>query len=916
MAAYVNSVAAKDIHLIDDNGQLLSEKEMTEFFLTALGGKGGKNTLHQIGVNYHVVGVFGGQSSGKSTLLNRLFHTQFQTMDESRRRGQTTKGAFLARAKFERDDEQTEEEFTTRAAAMATRESSESKETSELSSPLFVLDFEGTDGIERGEDQSFERKLSLFALSVADTLIINMWAVDVGRYNAANMSLLRTIFEVNLQLFAHDRYVKEEKPTLLVVLRDFTEDDTVHYYNTVRQSLDKIWTNIVKPEAFQDASIDALFNLRFHILPHYKLQRPAFDKAIKDFSRWFTVPSSDHYLFHRREMFRGVPLEGIPSYLSNCWEVISNSKDLDIPTQREMLARHRCTEVKRTITSTFEECCRGYTERLQNGELVPQLSKMLDSEVERQVYQFRSETKLYNPTIVKDTLAELEENLLTAELKLLQQYAKTIAVEVLASLDTTISVSVDGTIRWLLQETQMVPFITGNQGVDEDRERELNGTRISKSHKINTFIMDSNKCNKLVFEFWSRLCRVLQADLDVLYNKQGHQRQGQEPKRPGTIYGRFSALVAHDLAMQECIGHVVMDAVYQKVCHRFSSMAENASETIHQAFERILTRRPDGTVRFFNTIKGLQSAEPQARQSGLVLLGCLLYYRLKLEHNEAKNESDENNIHGGKKNIIGSSNISSNCSRAVKHLLSERRSLRVRDNSAEKRFFFHYTTISEPPSYPTDVPMVTPGSAVVSDDTLDGDCILLSQQAVQRVFDLYTQKCEFTMQTQLRNIESGKQNLPAWVLPALLLLGWNELWYVLSSPILLLIVVIVTVVFFRGFIISQWEAFEETAPTWLVLAVQTFFRHLQTVYESVVPPLSGMERNAEAVITADNGDNVDSISGVRHRDPVRSIDVTARSSEPQSKSPATSILRPHGDLSPSSTPGSSLVRRMNKEKNM
>ncbi|KAH9589219.1 RHD3/Sey1 [Trypanosoma melophagium] len=910
MAAYVNRVVAKDTHLIDDDGQMLSEKDMTEFFLATLGEKCGTDALHHVGVNYHVVGVFGGQSSGKSTLLNNLFHTRFQTMDESRRRGQTTKGAFIARAVFEPQDEQTEEESTTHlaaAAAATTGELSKSKETDELSSPLFVLDFEGTDGIERGEDQSFERKLSLFALSVADTLIINMWAVDVGRYNAANMSLLRTIFEVNLQLFAHDRYVKEEKPTLLVVLRDFTADDTVHYYQTVRQSLDKIWSNIVKPEDFKDAGIEDLFNLRFHVLPHYKLQRPAFDKAIKDFSRWFTVPSCDNFLFHRREMFRGVPLDGIPSYLSSCWEVISNSKDLDIPTQREMLARHRCTEVKRTITATFEECCRGYTERLQNGELLPQLSKMLDAEVERQFYEFRSQTKLYNPTIVKETLTELEEDLLAAELKLLTQYAKTMAVEVLAALDTTISVSVDGTIRWLLQETQLIPFVTGNQNVRGEREIESNGTLFGRTNKINTFIMDNNKCNKLVYEFWSRLCRVLQTDLEVLYNKQDQQRQGQELKPPGTLYGRFSVLVAHDLVMQECIGHVVMDAVYQKVSHRFSSMAENASETIHQAFERVLTRRADGTVRFFNTTKGLQNAEPQARQSGLVLLGCLLYYRLKLEHKEANNECEENNIHD---KISISSNISRKCSRAMKHLLSERRSLRIRDNNAEKRFFLHYSTISEPPHYPTDVTIMTPGSAVTPENTIDGDCILLSQQAVQRVFDLYTQKCEFTVQTQLRNIESGKQNLPAWVLPALLLLGWNELWYVVSSPMLLLLVVIIAVIFFRGFIISQWEAFEETAPTWLVLAIQTFLRHLQNVYESIMPPVSGRDREAETVIAPADGDNVEDNSSVRHRDPIRSFDVTA---QPQS---AAATVRPNREVSSTSTSGSTLVRRMNKEKVM
>ena len=54
--------------------------------------------MQNVGANYHVVGVFGGQSSGKSTLLNHLFGTNFAILDETIRRGQTTIGAFLSRA--------------------------------------------------------------------------------------------------------------------------------------------------------------------------------------------------------------------------------------------------------------------------------------------------------------------------------------------------------------------------------------------------------------------------------------------------------------------------------------------------------------------------------------------------------------------------------------------------------------------------------------------------------------------------------------------------------------------------------------------------------------------------------------------------------------------------------------------------
>eukprot|EP00758_Cryptobia_borreli_P009621 Tbor_TRINITY_DN5495_c1_g4::TRINITY_DN5495_c1_g4_i1::g.24266::m.24266 len=94
-----------------------------------------------IGLKYHVVGVFGGQSSGKSTLLNHVFGTVFKTMDAEGGRQQTTKGAFLAICSP--DD-------------MESSETPHACDVMPKKNPILVVDFEGTDGVERGEDQSFE----------------------------------------------------------------------------------------------------------------------------------------------------------------------------------------------------------------------------------------------------------------------------------------------------------------------------------------------------------------------------------------------------------------------------------------------------------------------------------------------------------------------------------------------------------------------------------------------------------------------------------------------------------------------------------------------------------------------------------------------------------------------------------------
>ena len=142
------------------------------------------------GFKYHLISVFGSQSTGKSTLLNHLFGTEFGVMAEDDRR-QTTKGIWMSKNK-------------------KTHTANNSKE---MANNILVMDVEGTDGRERGEDQDFERKSALFALATSEVLIVNIWEHQVGLYQGANMGLLKVVFEVNLELFLKDaKYLSPVTP--------------------------------------------------------------------------------------------------------------------------------------------------------------------------------------------------------------------------------------------------------------------------------------------------------------------------------------------------------------------------------------------------------------------------------------------------------------------------------------------------------------------------------------------------------------------------------------------------------------------------------------------------------------------------------------------------------------------------------
>ncbi len=68
--------------------------------------------------DYHSLAIIGTQSSGKSTLLNSLFGTQFMTMSNEQERGRTTKGIWMS-----------------------------------VSDRVLVLDLEGSDSAAREEDK-------------------------------------------------------------------------------------------------------------------------------------------------------------------------------------------------------------------------------------------------------------------------------------------------------------------------------------------------------------------------------------------------------------------------------------------------------------------------------------------------------------------------------------------------------------------------------------------------------------------------------------------------------------------------------------------------------------------------------------------------------------------------------------------
>jgi hypothetical protein len=296
--------------------------------------------------------------------------------------------------------------------------------TPKMAENILVMDVEGTDGRERGEDQDFERKSALFALATSEVLIVNMWENQVGLYQGANMGLLKTVFEVNLQLFLKDKN-STPRSLLLFVIRDHLgHTPLANLRNTVIQDLTNIWSSLSKPKGLEKSKIDDYFDFAFVALPHKILQPEKFVAEVRKlgtrFRPGFRDPKKsalksdqDYDGVFLSEYHRRIPADGFARYAEGVWEQIVSNKDLDLPTQQELLAQFRCDEISRDVLIAFDEAIQPLEEKQAQGVrsgspfILPNLGQTMRKARVSTMKDFEAEASRYHKGVYTRKRAEL-----------------------------------------------------------------------------------------------------------------------------------------------------------------------------------------------------------------------------------------------------------------------------------------------------------------------------------------------------------------------------------------------------------------------------------------------------------------------------------------------------------------------------
>ncbi|ODV94587.1 hypothetical protein PACTADRAFT_3473 [Pachysolen tannophilus NRRL Y-2460] len=738
------NTANDSIQVIDEDK--VFNKKLSSYLSQYYAKNNGGVTSSEDGLNYHIVSVFGSQSTGKSTLLNHLFGTEFDVMNEAQRQ-QTTKGIWLAHAD-----------------TIATTGNVNHAEGNNTGS-IFVMDVEGTDGRERGEDQDFERKSALFALATSEVLLINIWEHQVGLYQGANMGLLKTVFEVNLSLFAKNK----QKCLLLFVIRDHIGITPLENLSkTLMDDLKKIWSQLNKSRETENSELTDYFDLKFWALPHKLLQQDNFLRGVAELGDRFSTPQ-DLFL---SEYHRHIPIDGWSVYAEQVWEQIELNKDLDLPTQQILVARFRCDEISANSYEIFIEKFDAVFEKDNNlelnelgnilRELRSNILKEYDSNASRYTRSVYLEKRKILSNKVDLKLREVYSSSLTklsksAIEKFNEEIVKNKKSKNIGNFDEVLTTSYNEALNFFLTNSKLISII--DEDLDEENfyssTKELNQLKenlseLMKQQKVKEL---ENMTNKIVKKFSSNFKETVVNILSNPTNDSWDQILSDFKKLSSSLLSKYKKeedVYDFQLGFSADENKLTYDNILKKFWLKFDEIIhdylteDTVLNILKNKFETYFKYDENGLPKLWKTTSEIDSNFVEARSKTLDILPILSIAKLSsnveilpdidIAHDEEDFSSDE-------EEDFEASNGNNT----------------ERSSPTHKHHRFSH---------------------------------ILSFKQQQSILQLFKKQIDLTYLDAKRSIIQSVTSIPVYFYALLLVLGANEIMAVLRNPILFTLVIL------------------------------------------------------------------------------------------------------------------------------
>lgn len=217
-----------------------------------------------------------------------------------------------------------------------------------------------------------------------------------------------------------------QRSLLFFVIRDHVGHTPI---NSLAQlllaDLDRIWSSLQKPPGLENSQISDFFDFEFAALPHKILQAEKFEAETRTLRKRFReVQNQDQILaannvaientfgtdapvflpaYHRR-----IPADGFPMYAEGIWSQIITNKDLDLPTQQELLAQYRCDEISTTCITSFDKIMAPFEEQSRAGKgVLAGLGPAMKKARKECLAEFEESAGRYYKPVFKRKLEEL-----------------------------------------------------------------------------------------------------------------------------------------------------------------------------------------------------------------------------------------------------------------------------------------------------------------------------------------------------------------------------------------------------------------------------------------------------------------------------------------------------------------------------
>ncbi|CAH8278258.1 unnamed protein product [Arabidopsis lyrata] len=810
--------------LIDGNG---------EFNVKGLDNFVKKTKLSDCGLSYAVVAIMGPQSSGKSTLLNHLFKTSFREMDAFAGRSQTTKGIWMARCVGI-------EPFT------------------------IAMDLEGTDGRERGEDDTtFERQSALFAIAVADIVLINMWCHDIGREQAANKPLLKTVFQVMLRLFS------PRKTTLLFVIRDKTKTPIELLERALREDIQKIWDLVRKPEAHKNTPLNEFFNVMIVALSSYEEKEKQFKQEVAELrQRFFHSISPGGLAGDRRGV---VPASGFSFSSQQIWRVIKENRDLDLPAHKVMVATVRCEEIanEKLRDLATNESWLELHEAVEGG-LVPGFGKKLSSILEKYFSEYDAEAIYFDEGVRKEKRLQLKLKALdlvhTAYATMLGHLRSNALESFKIQLEQSLNQG-EGFAK-AVRDSQQYCLIVFDKGCEDAKVKQATWDASKIREKLcrdidaHTSSARTAKLSELTANYEKRLTQALSEPVESLFEAGGKEtwpsiRKLLKRETETAVTDFLDVVTGFEL------DHDKIDAMVQNLKDYSQSLVEKKAREeaakilirMKDRFSTVFSHDKDSMPRVWTGKEDIRAITKDARAEALSLLSVMAAIRL--------DERPDN---------IESTLFSSLMDGTVSVSSSHNRSL---------------GTSTDP-------------LASSSWEEVPPKNVLLTPVQCKSLWRQFKSETEYSVTQAISAQEAHKRNNnwlpPAWAIVLMIVLGFNEFMMLLKNPLYLL-------GFFVAFLLSK--------ALWVQLDIPREFQHgavagVLSITSKFLPTVMNLLRKLaeEAQGKTTQEGEYSASQSYRQQSPSHSISSTISES-------VASNISSAGDDAEYSSPSPDLVRRRN-----